>query len=122
MTLRQKLETLKPHELDLYWAILLEHERVLNLRRTRDYARDDFEEWWQRKRAIADLANGLGVKVSPTWIGQDPKSRQARRRGLLALQASGLVALSSANGSHATHVATIDDDEEATASPLPRPE
>ena len=108
-------------ETELLRLICVERERVLGLSPYRGL-HDDANEWAARWTAIRDLKSGLGVRIDSGWIGNSPADRQARRRGLLALQASGLVALSSANGSHATHVATIDDDEEATASPLPRPE
>ena len=107
-----------PIETKLLRLILAETARVRSLRPTRDLLNDDSAEWVARWTAIRDLKSGLGVRVNSSWIGQDPKSRQARRRGLLALEAAGLVALSSANGSHATHVALIDPgDAEDRSSP-----
>lgn len=111
-------------ETELLRLICVERERVLSLSPVRGL-HDERYEWAARWTAIRDLKSGLRVRINSSWIGNSPSDRQARRRGLLALQASGLVALSSANGSHATHVALIDPDdadEEATASPLPRSE
>ena len=116
-------------ENQLLRLIVEETARVLSLSPHRDLLRDDSAEWVARSTAIRDLKAGLGIRISSGWIGNTPADRQARRRGLLALEAAGLVTLSSANGSHATHVATVDDDddpddadEDATASPLPRAE
>ena len=109
-------------ETELLRLIVEETERVLALSPYRGLY-DERNEWASRWTAIRDLKAGLGVRISTDWLGNTPAARQARRRGLLALEASGLVALSSANGSHATHVMLIDTDdadEGVTASPLPR--
>ena len=114
-------QNIKPKLLRL---ICVERERVLGLSPYRGL-HDDANEWGLRWTAIRDLKSGLGVRIDRCWIGNSPAERQARRRGLLALEAAGLVALSSANGSHATHAALIDPDdadEDYTASPLPRSE
>ena len=108
----------------LLGLIRAETKRVLGLSPYRGL-NDDGNEWGLRWTAIRDLKSGLGIRINSDWIGQDPKSRQARRRGLLSLQAAGLVELFATTTGHATHVVLIDpDDADAgvTASPLPRPE
>ena len=108
-------------ETELLRLIVEENERVLALSPYRGL-HDEPTEWAARWTAIRDLKSRLGIRINSDWIGQDPKSRQARRRGLLALEVAGLVALSSATGNQVTHVMLIDTDDAVTASPLSRPE
>ena len=112
--------TVTPIENELLRLIIEETARVRRLSPFRNLLQDDADEWTARSTAIRALKAGLGVKISTAWIGDDPKSRQARRRGLLALEAAGLVELFATTTGHATHVALIDpDDEEVTATASP---
>ena len=110
-----------PIENALLGLIRAETERVLSLSRFRGL-HDDTQEWVARSTAIRDLKSGLGIRINSSWIGNSPADRQARRRGLLALEAAGLVELFATTTGHATHVRLTDADAGVTASPLPRPE
>ena len=113
-----------PIENALLGLIRAETERVLSLSRFRGL-HDDTQEWVARSTAIRDLKSGLGIRINSSWIGNSPADRQARSRGLRALEAAGLVELLAVHSTRSSHVRLIDpDDADAgvTASPLPRPE
>jgi hypothetical protein len=65
---------------------------------------DSCDAWTRELWEINDLTRGLGVRVRGVWIGRTPADRTARRRGLLKLEAAGLVVLRAAYGRVRTHV------------------
>ena len=111
--------TVTPIENALLGLIRAETKRVLCLSPYRDVGWIDSDEWVDRQNAIRDLRDGLGIKISTDWIGNTPADRQARRRGLLSLQAAGLVELFATTTGHATHVALIDPDDADEAKLAP---
>ena len=91
-------------EFRLLELILAEWIRVKGLSPVRQLG-DDVKEWVSRSFAIKDLVSGLGVRVSGEWLGRDANARQARKRGLMALQRQGLIELHAGWGANVTHVA-----------------
>ena len=90
-------------EQELLRLILLEMSRVRNLSAYREHG-GDVGEWLARSTAIKDLRTGLGVRVQGGWLGHDAAGRQARKRGLVALERIGLVELKAGWGRNITHV------------------
>ena len=91
-------------EFRLVELILAEWIRVKGLSPVRQPG-GEVREWGCRSTAIKDLASGLGVRVSGEWLGRDATARQARKRGLMALERQGLIELHASWGANVTHVA-----------------
>lgn len=89
-------------ERELLRLILSEWNRVKNLSGVRDLAASVTERL-AHSSAIQDLRTGLGVRVRGDWLGRDAAARQARRRGLVALERQGFIELRSGWGRNITH-------------------
>lgn len=118
MTLGEKMTDT---ERELMRLILSEVVRLLSLSPARDWP--PTKEQVDDSIAVRDLKSGFGVRVCGQWLGTSAAARQARKRGLVALELLGFITLHHRCGERVTHVAMtkagialMDDGKKAATS------